>query len=606
MKIFLLIGVFILCLTADEVVSGSLPSPVRTRTEIITVKDTLHGFTSEVSEVNYSTPVRDYYIPYHSLETIKKIDISLLDVSGKESRLKEPQVEDFQVPSSVFYSCMRSKRIVLPEKVSFRIRYHRECRDLFLLSGLLFSSPMPVDTFIYEVRIPPELHLAYDLPYAGMLAFFRVDTIINNKGTVYKYTAVPRIKTAGNIFHTQEDRTISRKACMLRLIITPARFAGKEKDYFGMKMQSMISVSAGIPDSLRRMLDSICGQNPERDSITARALAFVAKKIKYLDVEVGYGSFVPADIGSVIRDRQADCKGKSNLLCQVLRSKGFDAYLAMASTVDFSRDMDFPSLSSGNHMVCLLRKDDRWVFLDPTDQNCTPWRISTSIQGRTVFILRRDEFTFVKVPVEPPELNKEEFSFDLKIINGQVSGRMRYQAKGMPSELVDVASRIEEDRKELLGEEFVRYRVPNSLPSNPHFTGRFDSLSLECSIHFGPSVLVTTKSLSFLSMGLLPPAARFPKQSTDGCDIIRGSTSLITVHAVVDAGGISEAAIFEPRKFSEGPFSLEMKCRRENGLFFLDYVFTCNTNVVKEEDLPVYRRFESFCDNAFRQVISFK
>jgi len=606
MKVFCLISVFFLSLSADEVASGALPSPVRIRKEIITVRDTVRGFTSEVSDLNYSTPVADYYIPYHSLETIKKIDLTLLDDSGKKSPLKKPPVEDIQIPSTVFYSCMRSKRIQLPAKVSFRIRYNRECSDLLLLSGLSFSSPLPVDTFFYELRIPRELHLAYDLPYPGMLSYFRVDTVNGPKGKVYFFTAVPRMRTTENIFLMQTDRTVRRKACMVRLVITPLRFAGREKDYFGMKIQSMFSASGYIPDSIRSLLDSICGQNPDVDTVIARILGFVTKNIKYLDVEVGYGSFVPVDIGSVMRERQADCKGKSNLLCQALRSRGLDAFLAMASTVDFHCDMDFPSLSSGNHMVCVLKKSDRLFFLDPTDENCKPGRISVSIQGRTLFVLGKDEWTFVKVPVEPPEFNQEEFSFDLKISDRQLSGLMRYFARGMPSGLIDEVAKVQAGQRELLEKEMVRSRVPNSLPSNPEIEGRFDSLFLSCSILFGPSVLVTTKSVSYLSMGFLPPPMKFTKQPTDGCDIIRGSTSRIRVHAVLDVGDISEGVLFESKKFNEGPFTLDLTCKRDKDLFILDYLFTCNTNVVNEESLPAYARFESFCDNAFRQVIRFK
>jgi hypothetical protein len=439
-----------------------------------------------------------------------------------------------------------------------------------------------------------------------MLTYLRVDTLNGPKGKVYLFTAVPRMRTTENLFLMQPDRTIRRKACMVRLVITPIRFAGREKDYFGMKMQSMFSASGYIPDSVRSLLDSICGQNPDADSVIARTLGFVTKSIKYLDVEVGYGSFVPGDIGRVMRERQADCKGKSNLLCQALRSKGLDASLAMTSTLDFRCDMDFPSLSSGNHMVCVLKKADRWFILDPTDENCKPGRISISIQGRTLFVLGQDEWTFVKVPVEPPEFNQEEFSFDLKITDRQLSGLMRYFAKGMPSGLIDGLAKVQAGQRELLEKEMVRYRVPNSLPSKPELEGRFDSLSLGCSIMFGPSVLVTTKSVSYLSMGFLPPPMKFTKQPTDGCDIIRGSTSQIRVHAVLDAGVISEAVLFESRKFNEGPFTLDLVCRRDKDLFILDYLFICNTNVVNEESLPVYSRFESFCDNAFRQVIRFK
>jgi hypothetical protein len=606
MRVFCLISVFVFCLMADEVACRAQPSPVRIRKEIITVRDTIHGFTSEVSDLNYSTPVADYYIPYHNLETIKKIDLTLLDDSGKQSRLKKPPVEDIQIPSTVFYSCMRSKRIELPKKVSFHIRYNLECSDLLLLSGLPFSSPLPVDTFFYELRIPRELHLAYDLPYPGMLSYFRVDTVIGPKGKVYFFTVVPRIQTTENIFFMLTDRTIRKKACMVRLVITPVGFAGREKDYFGMKIQSMISASGYIPDSVRSLLDSICGQNPDVDTVIARTLGFVTKSIKYLDVEVGYGSFVPVDIGSVMRERQADCKGKSNLLCQALRSKGLDASLAMTSTVDFRCDMDFPSLSSGNHMVCVLKKGDKWIFLDPTDENCKAGRISASIQGRTLFVLGQDEWTFVKVPVEPPEFNQEEFNFDLKITGSQLSGLMRYSARGMPSGLIDEIFKVQAGQRELIEKEMVRYRVPNSLPSNPDSEGQFDSLSLGCSLIFGPSVFVTTKSVSYHSMGFLPPPMKFTKQPTDGCDIIRGSTSQIRVHAVLDAGVISEAVLFESRKFSEGPFTLDLVCRREKGLFILDYLFICDTNVVKEESLPVYSRFESFCDKAFKQVICFK
>lgn len=605
MRFFWFIVFFCLCLLAEEAFCRPLPSPVRIRKEIITVRDTVRGFTSEVIEINYSNPAVEYYIPYTSLEEIKKIELSVFDASGKQSRSNNLLIEDIQLPSSVFYSCLRSKRIEFPAKTSFRIKYQRECSDLLLFSGLLLSSSMPVDTFFYEIRIPTGLNLAFDIPYPGMLSYFRVDTVMRPKGKSYFFTAVPRFHFAGNVVFKPTDNTIRRKACMVRLIVTPVGFAGREKDYFGMKIQSLISASTIIPDAEKSRIDSICGQDPDADSILVRILNFVARKIKYLDVEVGYGSFVPLDIGSILRERQADCKGKSNLLCQVLRSKGFDAYLAMASTVDFRCDMDFPSLASGNHMVCLLKRDDIWFFLDPTDENCKPRRISISIQGRTVFVLGHNEYAFIKVPVEASELNSEEFSFDLKTTGGRLNGRFRYFARGMPSAFIDVASRVQDGKRELLGKEYVRFHVPNSLPENVDLRGRFDSLYLECSIQFGPSVLVKTNAVSYLSAGFLPPPIRFAKEATDGCDIILGSTFNIRVHAVVDIGAASDVVCFESGNFREGPFALEIVCGKDKDNIILDYFFTCESNVLSEKDLPVYSRLEAFCNKAFRQVIRF-
>jgi hypothetical protein len=607
MRCILLILLSGLYFLVGGVYSQNQPGLQRVRREVITVRDSVLGFHREVQEENVAGPYKTYYIPFTSLESIHKVDFTFLDKSGKPVHSKAPEIRDIQVPSMNFYTCLRAKSIELTESSAFRVQYSSDCADLMLLSALYFSGSMPVDTFFYELRLPAGYHLAFDLPNPEMLAYFRIDSIRERKLQIYSITAVPKIKSRPISFRQPEDNLIRKKTCMARIIVTQQQFAGYESIYFNRRLSAMYNNSLQLKDSSIMLIDSLTRNYADKDSVIAQLINFIRKKIKYLDMEVGYGSYIPDEVNKVLKERQGDCKGMSNLLCQALRHKGIDAYLALTASMVHGCDMNFPSIASCDHMICVVKSGKFWTFLDPTDKEGVSGIVSPGIQGRTAFILGYHGGVFVPVPVERPSVNAESFNYRLKLSDNILEGTIDYTAKGASREVAcQWLSSTNYSGNELVANYIIRQWIQNLIPSNPQVTQNTDSINLRYDIRFGPSIYIATPGTGYLSLGFLPAPVRFTKQELAGCDILLGHSLLRTVNVVIDFGKNISMLKFPGVEYKEGGFNFDLSCSMEGNYAFIKYRFRYDDNIVSEGCIPMYRKFEAFLDSTLKQVISIK
>ena len=597
---------FFIFFSAFLFIQEPLHAQGRIHREIITIRDTIQGFRKEVVEENNTPSNGDVFmIPYSSLETIKKIELSYFDERGKPVLDHSPAIEDIQVPSKNFFTCLRAKSITLKGKSQFRITYTSECRDLLLLTSLPFSGFMQVDTFSYELRIPSGYHLKHDLVSREMLSSLKVDSIIEKRFTIYHFTAVPKIRSKPYQYGQKEAQSLRKKFGMVRLIITPEKFIDIELNYFNTRLKTMFKASGELNEKSRKTIDSLAGDTRSIDSVIDSLIIFIRKKVKYLDMEVGYGSFIPDNPNDVLNERQGDCKGMANLLCLALRSKGIEAYLALTSSLGHQCDMNFPSFASGNHMICSVKRNDQWIFLDPTDKEGIAGKVSPGIQGRTAFIVGYQGGIFVPIPLEKPEVNAERFSFELQLVNNFLQGNCIYSCTGGSMEDINRAlSTAGFSGKEYYAKEIMQQWIPNSIPSNIliHPTG--DTVSLSTEIRFGPSSFIKTDHSGYLSLSVLPPPLRFIMQQTDGCDILLGHTISKRVLMTIDFGKDISIAELPDASFHEGKFKFTLSSRKQGSKAFLEYSFSFDDNIIREEEFDQYRRFDEFIDKTLKRVIT--
>jgi len=588
----------------DHVCSSNNTEPRRIRKEVITVRDSILGFRREIVEENFTNPQGNYWIPYTSLESVHKIDIIYLREGGKPSHRKVSSIQDVQIPSSAFYTCLRAKSIHLEQNAAFRIGYFTECSDLFLLSALNFTGSMPVDTFYYELRVPAGYHLAYNIPFPEMLSFFRIDTLTDRKYNRYIFTGVPKIKYKNSLLPQADDKTIRQKACEARIIITPSQYYGRESEYFNDCLQSKFSGSQHLNDTSKILIDSITRGCYSTDSLTTILSSFIRKKIKYLDIEVGMGAFVPDNPDNVLKERQGDCKGMSNLLCQALRSKGVEAYLGITATIIHRNDMNFPSLSSADHMICVVKTGDKWLFLDPTDKLSDLGRVSCGIQGRSVFVIGYQRGVYLTVPMEPSSRNADSFYFDLTIQDNRVSGKMTYSGTGGPGDILQNAClSVPFSQRELLLNEVIRGWVASSVPSESSLNQYGDSLRICCNILLSPSIFVTTPAISYLSLAFLPKPMHRLQQAQAGCDVITGHTIMRTVTVRIDFGADISSLKFPLNSYNDDLFSFEFTGYQKKNIAEVRYIFRYEKNVIPENEFQQFKNFDSFIDKTLQQVI---
>jgi transglutaminase-like putative cysteine protease len=107
-----------------------------------------------------------------------------------------------------------------------------------------------------------------------------------------------------------------------------------------------------------------CRDDEER---ALAALDFVQRKVRYLGIEMGAGSYRPHAPGDVLARRFGDCKDKARLLCAMLRRAGIDACPALVS-VRLRRAVaaHVPTPLDFDHVIAKIVVAGRVFWVDPT------------------------------------------------------------------------------------------------------------------------------------------------------------------------------------------------------------------------------------------------
>jgi hypothetical protein len=135
--------------------------------------------------------------------------------------------------------------------------------------------------------------------------------------------------------------------------------------------------------------------------------------------------FVPRQAKDVCNKRYGDCKDMASLLTALLTLSGLDAHFTWIGTRHIPyRYTDVPLPVTDNHMICAVKVDGQWVFLDATDPNCIYGFPSSGIQGKQALIsLSPDKYEVAEVPIMPPTKSVITDSTFLEIKGSNLLGR---------------------------------------------------------------------------------------------------------------------------------------------------------------------------------------
>lgn len=122
-----------------------------------------------------------------------------------------------------------------------------------------------------------------------------------------------------------------------------------------------------ISKSLLAKIKEIETTNNSNEDKVKAALRFVQDDIRYMGIEMGKNSHLPADPSKVFDQRFGDCKEKSYLLCTILNQMSIDAKPVLINTVDKKNISTFlPSHYSFDHATVKVRLGNIDYWFDPT------------------------------------------------------------------------------------------------------------------------------------------------------------------------------------------------------------------------------------------------
>ncbi|HVR06452.1 MAG TPA: DUF3857 domain-containing protein, partial [Thermoanaerobaculia bacterium] len=209
------------------------------------------------------------------------------------------------------------------------------------------------------------------------------------------------------------------------------------------------AATAGDDGRRRRQLESI--------------LAFVRREVRYVAVEVGIGGYRPAAAHETLSRRWGDCKGKAELLLDLLDEAGIEAFPALLRSGSGNRiDPDFPAPTSFNHMIVALpvaglavAPDDPvaggYLFVDPTQRRGSGGWLHPADQDQWALVLRGERSALVRTPLRP-RLEGSRLTLELVVRpDGTAAGQLRLELRG--GFAAAQADRLEAERPETIDAE---------------------------------------------------------------------------------------------------------------------------------------------------------
>lgn|GEM_PF-1410980 len=600
---------YILLLTAPSqiLIGQELPGiPSSIRREIIEVIDTSSGYISTVS-FQCSPPYKGLHfdIYYNSLETVTDYEVYYYSSKGKWKLFRKGDHRDMPAPTDDFYSCERTQALELPEKLPFKINYKIKSEELLLQSSLMFFSRFPIDTFYYEIIVPKDYRFRFNLLFPEKLKFFKIDSVHDRRDSKYYITGVPKNNKSQD--YSNPGIKIRENMSLLFTYFLPIGYKGDETKYFIDWILGKARSKMQLDSHSKKLIDSITNNQRNKDSIVNILFNYVRDHIKYLAITIGHGAIIPHDVNKTLRNRQGDCKDMSSLLCLALRYKGIEAWLALTSTSDRMTEMCYPSLSAGNHMICVAQIENGFRFLDPTykDGSC---RISPfGIQGRKVLILGLGDGTYTTVPPEEPESNQETFDFLLELKNECLSGTLRYTAHGLSMHYFKHFF-METSHREWasVATEILSTMIKGCNFSQATIVEAEDSITVKFNIILSPTLFTRNGDAAYLSLGFLPSPMQIFSTSGIKGDVILDYQVLRNVNVQIEMGQTFHSAVLKPIHFDKDGFNYHISVSGNAPVLKIQSSFRCEKLFISEHELPAFQNFCDFITTSNNNAITIK
>ena len=368
----------------------------------------------------------------NTFSEIFDIEAFSLIPTGK-NKFKKIQVNDFvtsdERSSGVFYDDQKKISYVFPAlKAGSKTvtSYAKKYNEPRLWGYYMFSSFFPVEKSVFTVKAPASIKLNY---HKYSIEDDQLQFTIDKKGkyNIYRWSAdhlnkIKISKGANGVLHTAPHLIIHVDSYEYNGITHSV--LGDVKDLHAWYQNFLKGIDDVDNDGVKKMVDNIIeGKSTELEKVEA-IYDWVQHNIKYIAIEDGLGGFRPRPSNTVFTRRYGDCKDMSNLIHNMLNIANISSNLAWIGTtaIPYSHQ-EVPTPMSDNHMICTYVNNDKYYFLDATDQYNILGTPTTHIQGREALINKgNSDFELVDVPIVSPDKNAIMDSVFLKIENDKIIG----------------------------------------------------------------------------------------------------------------------------------------------------------------------------------------
>ena len=407
-----------------------------------------------------------FYDDESSIENVKAS-------SAKTKSIRIPlQCSDYQ-SDGIFYSDAKVCLVNIPFEtkglpVSFS--YEKKYKDVKYLTSVYFHESVPIEEKTIVFNVPSWLEVEFrEFNFEGY--GITKERSQNNQTSTTTFTY--RMQNIPSFQREYHSPNIAKSYPHIVVVSKSFTDNNQKKVLFESVKDlytwynSLCKQVNNNPDELKPIVGQLTKDKKTDVEKVESMYYWVQEKVRYIAFENGIMGFKPEAAQTVLKNKYGDCKGKANLITQMLKIAGYDARLTWIGTSDLPYDYSLPSLVVDNHMICTLILDGKRYYLDGTEENMAFNDYAHRIQGKQVLIQDGENYILDKVPEYTAEHNKVETNMKLKIDGNDLKGNVLSTYNGEArNTLVGVYKSLRTENKQNALENFLRSGDANIAVSN--------------------------------------------------------------------------------------------------------------------------------------------
>lgn len=132
----------------------------------------------------------------------------------------------------------------------------------------------------------------------------------------------------------------------------------------GQTFRDMANPMSEPSEEVRQLAERVTAGLPDRRAKAQAIFDWVSTNIRYFNILLGYGGFVPHPAAEVLQNKYGDCKDHVTLMRAMLKAINIESDYVLIPLQSFHKTPTVPSISWFNHVVLYLPEFD--AYADPT------------------------------------------------------------------------------------------------------------------------------------------------------------------------------------------------------------------------------------------------
>ena len=294
----------------------------------------------------------------------------------------------------------------------------------------------------------------------------------------------------------------------------------------------------------------------------------------------------------------------SYLLYTMLQSVNIPSYMALSSTRGHRYDLNFPSISSANHVICLAQFEGQDYYLDATDNACPLGLPSQHIQDRQIFICS-DTGSFNAIPLIEATTNLDKLDIVLTEKNEDFFGTLTETKFGMAaSESISIRKNFSNNKFDFINKKILKNKYPTFHTDSIRYHSSNTDLypKIEYRATCSPQADITSKigKNYYLNLDFLPKNDFFAILKAEWNDTILYIPHSFKNEYLIKLAFENNVEMITPKKIKVEEsknlwFSFECSQSNANS-FLIHYIYYCNYSSFNQERIEELQSLQNKID----------